>query len=85
MENKAKDFFISYTKNDVQWAKWIAGTLEKGENGKGYTTIIQAWDFKAGTNIINNMNESFRDSKRWVYDKIPNKGTKSTNTYIAVI
>ena len=27
--NKKVDFFISYTKTDEQWAKWIARELEK--------------------------------------------------------
>ena len=36
------DFFISYNHKDEQWATWIAKTLEDS----GYTTIIQAWDFK---------------------------------------
>ena len=39
-----KDFFISYTGADQQWAEWIAWQLDHA----GYTTILQAWDFHAG-------------------------------------
>ena len=45
---KLKDFFISYTKADRVWAEWIAWELEEA----GYTTILQAWDFRAGMNFI---------------------------------
>lgn len=43
-----KDFFISYTKADQAWAEWIAWTLEEA----GYSTVIQAWDFRPGTNFV---------------------------------
>jgi len=45
---RKKDFFISYTSTDEKQAIWIAETLEK----EGYSTIIQAWDFRAGGNFI---------------------------------
>jgi len=57
-----KDFFVSYTGNDEQWAKWIAGTLEKA----GYSTIIQAWDFRAGENFVNNMHNALINSDRFI-------------------
>jgi tetratricopeptide (TPR) repeat protein len=41
------DFFVSYTRDDVAWAEWIAWELE----ARGYTTIIQAWDFLPGHNF----------------------------------
>ena len=37
-KEKHKDFFISYTGKDSQWAQWIAFELEAAH----YTTIIQA-------------------------------------------
>jgi TIR domain len=40
-----RDFFISYTSADLPWAEWIAWELEAA----GYTTLIQAWDFRPGT------------------------------------
>jgi hypothetical protein len=43
-----KDFFISYTKVDQPWAEWIAWKLEEA----GYSTVIQAWDFRPGSNFV---------------------------------
>ena len=62
MTTEAKDFFISYTQKDKQWAEWIAGTLEMA----GYTTIIQAWDFKSGENFVLNMDKALKQSKRFI-------------------
>ena len=42
-----KDFFISYNGADQLWAEWIAWQLEE----QGYTTVIQAWDFLAGSSF----------------------------------
>jgi len=61
MDDK-KDFFISYTKEDEQWAEWIAGTLEEA----GYKTIIQAWDFKAGENFVSNMHNALINAERFI-------------------
>ena len=36
------DFFISYTSADRAWAEWIAWQLEAA----GFTTLLQAWDFR---------------------------------------
>ena len=44
----AVDFFISYTKADLPWAEWIAWQLEAA----GYTTLLQAWDFRPGSNFV---------------------------------
>ena len=57
-----KDFFISYNKADGQWAKWVAGTLEE----YGYTTIIQAWDFKPGNNFVLEMQNAILSCKRTI-------------------
>lgn len=46
--NQMKDFFISYTKADQAWAEWIAWELEE----VGYSTVIQAWDFRPGSNFV---------------------------------
>ena len=43
-----KNFFVSYTGVDQSWAEWIAWHLEAA----GYTTIIQAWDFRPGTIFV---------------------------------
>jgi hypothetical protein len=40
-----KDFFVSYTGVDRQWAEWIACVLEEA----GHTVVLQAWDFRPGS------------------------------------
>lgn len=55
-----KDFFISYTSSDEKYAKWIAELLERN----GYTTIIQAWDFRPGDNFVSKINEALTSCKR---------------------
>lgn len=50
------DFFISYTKEDADWAQWIAWQLEE----EGYTTVIQAWDFLPGSDFVNSMNDAIK-------------------------
>ena len=47
-----KDFFISYNRADKAWAEWIAWQVEK--EGK-YQVILQAWDFRAGDNFVEQM------------------------------
>jgi hypothetical protein len=56
------DFFISYNRNDKQWAEWIAWQLENA----GYTTIIQAWDFRPGGNFVADMQEAAMKSERTI-------------------
>jgi phage replication-related protein YjqB (UPF0714/DUF867 family) len=41
-DRPARDFFISYTGADRAWAEWIAVQLEAA----GYSTVLQAWDFR---------------------------------------
>jgi tetratricopeptide (TPR) repeat protein len=59
---KVKDFFISYTGADVAWAEWVAQTLEDA----GYTTVLQAWDFRPGDNFIQRMDQALADADRVV-------------------
>jgi phage replication-related protein YjqB (UPF0714/DUF867 family) len=40
----AADFFVSCTGADQAWAEWIASQLEEA----GYSTVLQAWDFRLG-------------------------------------
>ncbi|HET8662591.1 MAG TPA: TIR domain-containing protein [Micromonosporaceae bacterium] len=47
-EAQPLDFFISYSPVDERWATWVAATLEAA----GYRTMLQVWDFVAGTNFI---------------------------------
>jgi len=42
------DFFISYTAVDRAWAEWVAWQLEAA----GYTVMLQAWDFRPGSNFV---------------------------------
>ena len=49
-----KDFFISYTSADTKWAEWIAWHLEEAQ----YSTILQAWDFRPGTNFVLQMDHA---------------------------
>jgi tetratricopeptide (TPR) repeat protein len=56
------DFFISYTGVDRKWAEWIAATLEDA----GYTTVLQAWDFRPGENFVERMDRAMRDSLRTI-------------------
>src|SRR5579859_7542908 len=56
------DFFISYNKADRAWAEWIAWQLE----AEGYSTIIQAWDFRPGSNFILEMDKAAKEAKRTI-------------------
>lgn len=62
MENLQKDFFISYNSADLAWGVWIAEQLEDA----GYTTIIQAWDFRPGENFMLGMQEAASKSKQTI-------------------
>lgn len=57
-----KDFFISYTGKDKDWAEWIAWQLEEA----GYSTIIQAWDFRPGSNFVVNMHQALQETERMI-------------------
>ena len=57
-----KDFFISYTSADVRWAEWIAWHLED----KGYSVVIQKWDFRVGENFLANMDDAIRECDRTI-------------------
>ena len=49
-----KDFFISYTNSDNNYATWVAEVLEK----HGYSVTIQEWDFTPGDNFVAKINEA---------------------------
>ena len=57
-----KDFFVSYNKDNKDWAKWIAGTLEEN----GYTVYLQAWDIVPGDDFIGRMNDFLRYSENYI-------------------
>lgn len=56
------DFFISYNKADRGWAEWIAYVLEE----EGYTTVIQAWDFRPGANFVLDMQRAASQCERTI-------------------
>ena len=55
-----KDFFISHTAADRQWADWIARQLENA----GYSTFIGAWDVIAGENFVHQMRQALAHCNR---------------------
>jgi hypothetical protein len=62
VEDAARDFFISYTAVDEPWARWIAVTLEDA----GYTTVLQAFDFRPGRDFIHMMQLATSDAARTI-------------------
>lgn len=56
------DFFISYTQADRPWAEWIDSILRAA----GYTTKMQAWDFRPGQNFVVEMHRATADSARTI-------------------
>jgi hypothetical protein len=56
------DFFISYTSKDKQWAEWIGYVLEE----ERYSVILQAWDFRPGSNFVLEMQEAARKASRTI-------------------
>ena len=63
-----KDFFISYNKADKDWAEWIAWHLEEN----GYSTVIQVWDFRPGSNFLLEMDSASRETERTIAVLSPN-------------
>jgi hypothetical protein len=56
------DFFVSYARADEEHAEWIAWELEEA----GYTTVIQAWDFVAGSHFVHQMHQAAQKASRTV-------------------
>jgi hypothetical protein len=57
-----KDFFISYTSADRDWAEWIGLALTDA----GRTVVIQAWDFLPGSNFVLNMQNATVECNRTI-------------------
>lgn len=57
-----KDFFLSYNKADRTWAEWIGWQLEEA----GYTVIVQAWDFRPGSNFVLDMQRATVEAERTI-------------------
>lgn len=56
------DFFVSYTSADRVWAEWIAFELEEA----GFSTVIQAWDFRPGSNFVLEMQKAAGEADRTI-------------------
>ena len=56
------DFFVSYTSADKVWAEWIAYVLEED----GWSVIIQAWDFRPGSNFVVEMQRAATQAGRTI-------------------
>jgi tetratricopeptide (TPR) repeat protein len=56
------DFFVSYAHADRSWAEWIAWQLEEA----GYTTVLQAWDFTAGSDWASDMQRAMTSAGRTI-------------------
>lgn len=61
-ERVIRDFFVSYNHADQGWAEWIAWCLEAA----GYTTLIQSWDIRPGSNFIVEMDQAFKSTRRTI-------------------
>jgi tetratricopeptide (TPR) repeat protein len=59
---EAADFFVSYTSADRAWAEWIAWQLE----AEGYQVVVQAWDFRPGSDFLQQMHQVVEEAKRTI-------------------
>ena len=57
-----RDFFVSFNKDDREWASWIAFELEAA----GHSVYFQDWDFQPGNNFILKMHEAARQTRATV-------------------
>ena len=62
MATAGRDFFISYTGVNRAWAEWIAVQLE----ATGYSTVLQAFDFRPGSDFVHQMHEATSTADRTV-------------------
>jgi tetratricopeptide (TPR) repeat protein len=60
--SQPKHFFISYNKADRAWAEWIGWQLEEA----GYATVLQAWDFRPGSNFVLEMDKATALAERTI-------------------
>ncbi|MCM4082785.1 FxSxx-COOH system tetratricopeptide repeat protein [Paractinoplanes hotanensis] len=57
-----RDFFISFAGVNRGWAEWIAVELERAN----YTTVVQTFDFRPGTNFVHRMQEAAATAHRTI-------------------
>lgn len=67
------DFFVSYTPTDEAWAEWIAWALEEA----GFSTVLQKWDFAAGSNFVLEMQKAAAQARRTIAVLSPDYLAKS--------
>lgn len=73
-----KDFFVSYTTANQDWAEWVAWTLEQN----GYTCVLQKWDFVPGQDFMQQMRRALDTCTQMIavvsddYFKSPNAGAE---------
>ena len=53
---------VSYTSADKAWAEWIGFVLEEG----AFTAVIQAWDFRPGSNFVLEMQRAATEADRTI-------------------
>jgi tetratricopeptide (TPR) repeat protein len=61
-DSGGRDFFISYTGVNRPWAEWIAVQLEAA----GYSTVLQAWDFRPGSDFLHEMQQATSSAGRTI-------------------
>jgi hypothetical protein len=59
-DSQGRDFFISYTGVNRSWAEWIGVQLEAA----GYSTVLQAWDFRPGSDFVHQMQQATTSASR---------------------
>jgi hypothetical protein len=57
-----RDFFISYAGVNRSWAEWIAVELERA----GFSTVIQSFDFRPGTDFVHEMQRAASSAGRTI-------------------
>jgi tetratricopeptide (TPR) repeat protein len=61
-DSGGRDFFISYTGVNRPWAEWIAVQLEAA----GHSTVLQAWDFRPGSDFLHQMQQATTSAGRTI-------------------
>lgn len=56
------DFFISYTKADLDWAKWITWALEN----ENYQCSVQFRSFRPGTDFMQEMRSALKNARQTI-------------------
>lgn len=61
-EGQEQGFLITYTSSNHPWPEWIAFQFKEA----GYSTTIQAWDFRRGTNFVPEMDTANKTAARTI-------------------